>query len=262
MTASTVLHDPRERAVAQRFEAKYFVSEVQAEMLRNYITPYTEVDQHQPIYPVTSLYLDSPDLALYRSSLHGEKNRYKLRIRGYQNDPAQPIFTEVKQRVGRVIRKHRASLKREAVNKMSRAEAIDEGFLVHPDQPRQRENLMLFSELAARYAVRPTIGVRYTREAFVSAMDEPVRITFDTNISFAALPQQLGDLWSDSHVWRLAHETPIVLEVKFTDAFPYWVHRMVQRFNLDRVSMAKYVICVNELHREGGFFESEIRSLI
>ena len=255
MPTATVLHDPRERAVAQRFEAKYFLTEVQVDMVRDFISDYTVVDENKPIYPVTSMYADSPNLALYKSSFHGEKNRFKLRIRSYVTDEEQPVFAEVKQRVGRVIRKYRSILHRDVVNNVPRLEAIGEDFLVNPDQPRQRENLMLFSDLAARYIVRPTIGVRYSREAFVSRFDEPVRITFDRDIAFAPIPERPGDLWKTSHPWSIAHEAPIVLEIKFTDTYPFWVRRLVQRLQLVRLSMAKYVLCINELQREGGFFK-------
>ena len=54
---------------------------------------------------------------------------------------------------------------------------------------------------------------------------------------------------------HLAHEAPVVLEIKFTDTYPFWVRRLVQRFQLIRLSMAKYVLCINELQREGGFFK-------
>jgi hypothetical protein len=41
------------------------------------------------------------------------------------------------------------------------------------------------------------------------------------------------------------------MEVKFTDTYPQWVHSMIQRFNLEYTSMAKYVECVKLLHHEG-----------
>jgi hypothetical protein len=43
----------------------------------------------------------------------------------------------------------------------------------------------------------------------------------------------------------------VVMEIKFTDAFPLWVRRLVQHFELRRVSAAKYVECVKCLECEG-----------
>ena len=52
-------------------------------------------------YRVCSLYLDTPQLALYRQSKDGIKNRYKLRIRFYDEDADGPAFLEIKQRTTR-----------------------------------------------------------------------------------------------------------------------------------------------------------------
>ena len=97
----------------------------------------------------------------------------------------KPVFTEVKQRVGRVIRKHRACLRREVLEGQHWAEPISGEFLTAYDNEREQENLMLFSELSARLRAEPKIGVRYTREAYVSSLEEPVRITLDRDITFA-----------------------------------------------------------------------------
>ncbi len=255
-----VLSDPRQRTVAQRFEAKYFVSPVQAEMVRDYLVPYTVPDRHRGVYPVTSMYLDSDDLATFRSSLHGEKNRYKLRIRGYEDGTEKPIFSEVKQRIGRVIRKHRACLRRDALERQHWAEPISGDFLIASDEEREQENLMLFSELCAGLRAEPKIGVRYIREAYVSDIDEPVRITLDRDVAFAPIPERPSELWNDATSWRLVDQMPIILEIKFTDAYPAWVQRMIQRFQLSRVSLAKYVVCVKTMQREGGFWQAGERS--
>lgn len=255
-----VLGDPRERAVSQRFEAKYFLTELQAEMIRDYILPYTLADRHQRIYPVTSIYLDTDDLMMFQSSLYGEKNRYKLRVRAYENNPEKPVFAEVKQRMGRIIRKHRASIRRDTINRLHWSEPFTEEHLVDPEDEIQKENLMLFAELCERMGAEPKVCVRYQREAYVSDLEEPVRITFDTNISYAPVPDDPLDLWRTSQTWALLDEIPIVLEIKFTDTYPLWVRRMIQRFQLDRISLAKYVMCVQAMQREGGYFDAGQRS--
>ncbi len=250
---SHVLGDPRERAVAQRFEAKYFITEVEAAMLRDYMIEYTLADRHGAVYPVTSMYLDNVNMTTYNSSLAGEKNRYKLRVRGYEEGVEQPIFTEVKQRLGRVIRKHRACLHREVLDHEHWDEPISPSLLVSPDSVREQENLMLFSELCSRLRAEPKIALRYTREAYVSSLEEPVRVTFDSNIAFIPVPERIRDIWKEDTQWRIIVDTPIVLEIKFTDSYPLWVRRMIQRFQLTRVSLAKYVVCYRTLQNEGGF---------
>src|SRR5688572_32254621 len=92
---------------ACRYELKYIIDESQARYLRALIKGYTEPDEHMGDpgsasawgYPVRSLYLDNPSLELCRQTMQGIKNRYKLRIRFYDEQPTSPVFLEIKQRI-------------------------------------------------------------------------------------------------------------------------------------------------------------------
>ena len=258
--SKALLGDPHERTVSQRFEAKYFLTELQADLIRDYVQPYTLADRHQRVYPVSSIYLDTDDLALFHSSLNGEKNRYKLRVRAYENNPDKPVFAEVKQRMGRIICKHRASLRRDTIDLLHWSEPFSEEQLVDSDDESQKESLMLFSQLSERLGAEPKICVRYQREAYESDLEEPVRITFDTDISYARVPGNPLELWSAPQTWALLEHIPTVLEIKFTDTYPAWVRRMIQRFQLNRISLAKYVMCIEAMQREGEYFDASGRS--
>ena len=41
----------------------------------------------------------------------------------------------------------------------------------------------------------------------------------------------------------------VILELKFTDRFPRWMRLMIRTFDLQRRSMAKYVVCVRRMTR-------------
>ena len=47
-------------------------------------------------YHVHSLYLDSPAYELYHETTEGVKNRFKLRMRFYDDSPEAPVFLEIK----------------------------------------------------------------------------------------------------------------------------------------------------------------------
>jgi SPX domain protein involved in polyphosphate accumulation len=235
--------------VSQRFEAKYQINAAQAMAVRDLIHPYMDADPHGSAYPVTSIYLDSPDLAMYWSSARGEERRHKLRIRTYDGDGHETCFFEVKHRHNQIIRKDRA------VVRMDSAQALLSGAPTHPDMlanpGRDMENLYTFQDLLARYNATPRLVVRYMREAHMSKMDEPLRITFDTQIT--CLPSERFDpkAWFASPYWFEPPNLPIVLEVKFTDSFPGWVEDIVCRLNLRRDSFSKYVICADSLRQDG-----------
>ncbi len=243
------IHD--ERAVAQRFEAKYIITEHQALAIKDFIEPHVRGDIHGNQYHVTSLYLDSPNLRMFQSSSDGEKNRYKLRIRGYDALPDSPVFFEIKQRVDQVIRKYRAAVSRWAVEDVLSGRNLTHDVLAKPENVKAISNLLKFRDLMERMSATPRVTVRYHREAYVSDREEPVRITFDRHLECLPSLSYEDSIWKDGHAWRKLNVLPVILEIKFTDQFPFWVSQVIRRFNLLRDSFAKYVFCVRSLKTEG-----------
>mgnify|MGYP000641483938 CR=1 FL=1 len=65
-------------------------------------------------HPAIGFRLDSDDLAIYWGTINGDKNRYKLRLRFYEDNPNAPIFFEIKRRMNDAILKQRGGVKRPA----------------------------------------------------------------------------------------------------------------------------------------------------
>ncbi len=240
-------------AYSQRFEYKYGISERQAELVRGFVYAHLAPDSHADAshgnsYPVYSLYLDSRDLRLYQSSAAGEKNRFKLRARWYDECPATPAFFEIKARTHDIVAKQRGGVRKD------RLERILNGFCVVPEDfydvpgcdPGAAER---FVELCAKLLVRPVVVTRYDREAYVDPDGRPVRLTMDRHI-FCLRPDAPSAV-CDGPGWITLEDQPVVLEVKFNDTFPVWAREMVQALELTRISMAKYVRSVNTLLRWG-----------
>src|SRR5213082_2494745 len=104
----------------QRFELKYLVDEKTALAVREYVSSFLILDKFgakQPdfSYPIHSLYLDSDDLTFYWQTINGNKNRYKLRLRYYDENPKTPVFFEIKRRMNNAILKERGGVPRDAV---------------------------------------------------------------------------------------------------------------------------------------------------
>ena len=86
-----------------RFEQKYIITDEVALQVREFVRSYLELDENgvgKPnfSYPVHSLYLDNDELKTYWDTINGNKNRYKLRLRFYNNQPDSPVFFEIKRR--------------------------------------------------------------------------------------------------------------------------------------------------------------------
>ena len=106
---------------SQRFENKYVIDEQLAPPIRDFVRGYLVDDEFnnpelENSYRVNSLYIDNLSLDLCNATLQGKKNRYKLRIRFYDEKPGSPVFFEIKQRVNKIIQKQRAMVRRDVAN--------------------------------------------------------------------------------------------------------------------------------------------------
>jgi len=234
----------------RRFELKYRVSPSQAEAIRDYIRAYLTLDKYSrpdndPSYRVCSLYLDSNSLALYHQTCHGFKNRFKLRIRYYDSEPSNPVFLEVKRREGDVIRKQRCAITREGALPLFKGVRPDKDHLFGPTNSMEDlAALDNFYKLHCNVGAKATAYVSYMREAYVSPNDDRLRITFDRRLTATRAIRRPS---MTVHNGAATSLSDVVLEIKFTDSFPNWTARMVQTFNLQRQSVAKYVYCVEAL---------------
>src|SRR5687767_7066857 len=87
-----------------RFELKYLINERRARAIRDFASIHMIRDPHaRPdmaySYPIYSVYLDSPALCIFNTTMDGRKNRFKLRVRYYNDKPTSPVFFEIKRRV-------------------------------------------------------------------------------------------------------------------------------------------------------------------
>lgn len=242
MNAQLPIND---ETMLSRVECKYLISESVRADIREYIKPFVKPDRFSRghddgRYPISSLYLDCPRLSLYRSTADGIKNRFKLRVRTYSDSPADNAFFEVKKRMNGIVYKSRQSV--------PRAKAIE---LIERDSNESApgSDLAEFLHLRDLHSAEPLMRVKYMREAYVSQSADPVRITFDDDLEGAlTLDSDLSHLVGD---WLKVPMTHSILELKFTNLYPSWVAGLVQEFQLDRTSVPKYVLCIDEAARRG-----------
>ncbi len=233
-----------DRTLRSRYECKYLISEDLAREIRKFAQPYVELDyfsaqQPDHRYAVHSLYLDGPSHELYETTRRGLKNRFKLRIRGYDAKPESPLFIEVKKRADRVIMKRRALVSRPAAQALLSGQAMPEG------TDTSLRDFAEFRGLAARLAAKPAVYVSYLREAYEAGGPEPARITFDRNLHHAVVGAGAPFAF-DQLDWRPTPCEGTILELKYTDACPQWIEMLIETFQLARRSVAKYVMCLEE----------------
>jgi hypothetical protein len=231
-----------ERMQLQRSELKYVVPEDTALRVRDLVSGYLELDEFgasQPdlSYSVHSLYLDSPDLRIYWGTINGNKNRYKLRLRFYDDQPDAPVFFEIKRRMNDAILKERGGVKRNSVSMV-----LDGGFPALEDLSstnlRGLTAVQNFVKLMLHDQAIPKAHVAYRREAWISSTDNSVRVTFDRHVQCA--PEFTTRFAAEMNDPVNVFGKMVVLELKFTGRFPKWFNQLVQRFGLKQRSAAKY----------------------
>ena len=232
-----------------RYERKFVVPKHAADEIRHFVEAYLPLDEHmapdEPFgYRVCSLYLDTPSYALYRQSCDGIKNRYKLRIRFYDELPDGPAFLEIKQRKTETIHKMRAVVSKQAAERVLRGEWISPKELLSPSDTSARA-LAEFCECRDRLHAVGTAFISYRREAYVSRSAESVRVTFDRQIAGHPYHTHMGLTVPRDEAFVVVDGA--VLELKYNGRAPRWMHDLIMSFGLQRRSFPKYVFGVDAL---------------
>lgn len=105
------------------YERRFFIAPEVAVRLSDFVKEYMEFDdfcvgQQDHSYSVHTIYLDSNDWRIYWRAVQGEQDRWKLRLRYYDDHSDKPVFCEVRHQTNDVIVKHRGGVRREAVNSL------------------------------------------------------------------------------------------------------------------------------------------------
>ena len=225
-----------------RFEWKYFINESKAAEVEKFVQQYLHPDRYcklQPTgsYPIASLYLDSPDLKLCMESATGRKNRFKLRVRGYNDDPAYPKFFEIKRRMNFTIIKDRHRVSNRDVDKL-----LEGGPLPERYYSTEQKSLKQFLFYQQSICAQPIIQVKYFRRAYEDDSINRVRVTFDRQLSFRVTYKPIVSIGGSG--WRIHPSNGVILEIKFTSKFPAWLTRLVRHVELISQPFSKYVNCV------------------
>ena len=229
-----------------RYEFKYLIRSDQIPIIRARAATFCDPDPYgrDGVYSVNSLYFDDTDWKLARQTLEGVRNRFKLRMRTYGFEPTDPVFCEIKARVGTSIVKSRALVDRSFATGIARGDPPGPGGCTALKKGHQPD-LDRYRNLMDRLDLRPRVWVRYQREAYGSAYGDNARLTFDTSLQ-TQLPAEDRAYTADPDRWRpVPLEGPQdILEMKFNGAFPAWMLRLVHELQLHRQSVSKYVSSV------------------
>ena len=237
--------------LVERHEAKYVIPRGLVSRIRDFIEPFCIPDPNgegnPPEYVITTMQLDSPTLSLHHAKEHEALNRFKLRARTYGTDTSAPIYAEIKRKIKRVIVKSRARIPRD---KWCADLILDPNRLldIHFRSAQEHLAFLEFVRLVREIGARPVILVRYTRESYISSVDQYARVTLDRNILYQSTDS--WTCWGEDRLWRPIDSSMtqnkqypfsgVVLELKTLSDVPHWIVDLVQEFDLVRTGNCKY----------------------
>lgn len=230
------LYKKRER---YRNEWKYFISQWEAEHLKQRLSPFLSRDSHavDGKYMIRSLYFDDYWNSSYNEKLMGVMERTKWRIRNYNYSDSQ-IKLERKKKWGSFIHKDSASITREEFEKIING---DYQFLLNHKSPLCQE----FYYECTVHLFRPKVIVDYDREPFIQSEGD-VRITFDHDVRAGILGYDIFD--PNLPTLAALEENTVVLEVKFTEFIPEIVRKVLPSDGGEFSAISKYTLCYERAH--------------
>lgn len=224
--------------LTERYEFKYRVPEPIAIAVESYVRNYLDLDKYAAAhssgqYSICSLYFDSPDFDLFQETILDKCNRFKLRVRGYEESESAPLFFEIKRKLNRIIYKSRAKINQDCLSSLINSNCVP------PDLPApDRRILAQFKHYSQGLQARPVVRVRYLRKAYEDLLQSKVRVTFDRYLCYQ--PAEKPIFRMGGRGWKPVPIDFVIIEIKFTKNYPRWLKDMVCRFNLYRESMSKY----------------------
>ncbi len=230
-----------------RREFKYLVPNKLVDDLREELYPFVELDKYasmrpQKQYTVRSIYYDTLNLEYYLEKIEGLKTRKKIRIRGYNEQCEDSlVFLEIKRKLENFIDKHRSLLYYKHLDDIFYTGDIESYIIQKNDD--SLDNAKRFFYHVNRKLLKPVSLVVYDREAFFSKFDSNIRITFDKNLRFSSLPS-FSSLYDES-ILKPALPNQFVFEIKFYMGFAEHFQKIINKFQLTRLAVSKYSICVD-----------------
>lgn len=218
-----------------RHELKYVISAGEIQLIKNRINNLIPQDRHageSGAYAIRSLYFDDYENRCFYEIENGTDPREKFRIRIY-NHSSERITLECK-------RKERGkTLKTSCPLTLEQTRMLMEGRAI-PNISQQPEVLRKLTIQMLTKRMRPVVIVEYDRVPYVYNNGN-VRITLDMNVSSSSSIEKFLD--------EQIPKRPIMpvgqhlLEVKFDEYLPDFIHHNLNLYSLAQTAYSKYYLC-------------------
>ncbi len=235
-------------SLGERFEFKYVVTAAQRDDICAAFNGALRPDSQGGsggVYPIVSLYYDTPDRRCYWEAWRGLPSRRKLRVRVYgtaDGDIPPTSFVEVKHKLDGL------GVKRRVQTTIPRALEIGRGQGDATALPERDARIVReVHRMVHEEGFRPIATLRYRRHAHALQLEEngaePLRLTFDEGLGarFRDLDPEPDDQRCDL---PLLPAEQMIMEVKGFGAVPARVAALLAKCRLSPRSFSKYCAAI------------------
>ena len=214
--------------VMKRYEMKYLMTPEQTAYFKESVSAYMRVDKFG-LTSIASLYYDTPNYRLIRTSIEKPPFKEKIRLRSYGlATDASPVFLELKRKAYGIVYKRRVQSTIPLVEKFFYGEGdICAGGQINREITTFRDYYQ---------TLVPACLIIYDRVAYFQP-DGDLRLTIDHCPRYR---------YEDLNLTTSMAGTPLlpdgytILEVKVQQAVPLWLSALLTKGQIYKTSFSKY----------------------
>lgn len=214
--------------VMKRYEMKYLLNEEQTAFFREQLKGHMEVDEFGRT-SIASLYYDTPDYRLIRTSIEKPVFKEKIRLRSYGlATESSPVFLELKRKAYGIVYKRRVETTIPLVGKFFAGEGdICAGGQINREITAFRDYYQ---------SLVPACLIIYDRTAYFEPGGD-LRLTIDEDPRYRAddlsLTRSMEGISLLKKGWT-------ILEIKVQEAMPLWLTEIISGGKITIGSFSKY----------------------
>ena len=214
--------------VMKRYEMKYLMNAEQTEYFKESVKGHMEIDKFG-LTSIASLYYDTPDYRLIRTSLEKPLFKEKIRLRSYGiAEDESPVFLELKRKAYGIVYKRRVQSTIPLVKKFFDCEGdICAGGQINREITTFRDYYQ---------TLVPACMIIYDRVAYFEP-DGDLRLTIDHNPRYRYDDLDLRISMDGNSLLKDGYT---ILEVKVQQAVPLWLSDILNKGKIYKGSFSKY----------------------
>ena len=214
--------------VMKRYEMKYVMSPEQTEYFKKSVEGHMKIDKFG-LTSIASLYYDTPNYRLIRTSVEKPAFKEKIRLRSYGiATDTSPVFLELKRKAYGIVYKRRVQSTIPLVKKFFDCEGdICAGGQINREITAFRDYYQ---------TLVPACMIIYDRVAYFQP-DGDLRLTIDHNPRYR---YEDLDLRCSMDGTSLLKDGYTILEVKVQQAVPLWLSDILTKGRIYKGSFSKY----------------------